>query len=633
MLTPSRQPRAGTLAPTRSSSRSLFHLTILPLLLAGATRVAAGQQPVTTLDTVQVTVSSRTAGTGVRSEEVITREEIDRRPGRTIADILGDALGMEIAGRSPAQADIAMRGSSASQVLVLVDGVRVSDLQSDHYNLDLAVPLGAVERIEIMRGPGSTLYGPDAAGGVVNIVTTGSDGAAADRRAISAWGGSFGTGGAALSAAGSLGAFGVQVGAEHERSDGHRPDTDYSTTQATLGAARPLGSGRLRARAGVGIRSFGAADFYATYPSYERTRTATASLRYELAPHDRVRASITASTRRHSDDYILDRNDPDFYHNRHISWQSDLETVARVALTPAIVAAVGAEASDARLRSERLGDREEERGAIFAEATAGNAGAAQLSAGARIDWSSVNSSFVSPSVGGVVPLAPWVRLRASANRGFRAPTWTERFYRDPANEGDPELRPEEFWGGEVGLSVAPRERWSADIAAFTRYATDLIDWARRADADSTAPWKTTNVARATYRGLELGVQLRELLGASWSLRGSVLGFDSHGATGYVGKYALRPTTRTAGLIVSAPLGRGPIATLDAAYGKHAGEDGHFRIDARISQRWRDVRIMLDLRNIADASYLDAAVKPVAGRSAFVTLEWSGVGSGGAARDE
>jgi iron complex outermembrane receptor protein len=575
------------------------------------------------LDTVRVTVSSRSAGTGVRSEQVITREEIARLPGRTIADILGDALGVEIMGRSPAQADIAMRGSSASQVLVLVDGVRVNDLQTEHANLDLAVPLGDVERIEILRGTGSTLYGPDAAGGVVNIVTTGHDGAAGSRRSLRAWGGSFGTGGASGSIADSIGAFGVQASAEHERSDGHRPDTDYGVTQAALAAARELGSGQLRARAGLGIRSFGAADFYATYPSYEQTRSATASLRYDFAPVDRVRASLTASTRHHSDDYVLVRDDPSLYHNRHRSWQSGLEAVGRIALAPAVVAAVGAEGYDARLRSERLGDREERRGALFAEATVGGAGNAQLDAGARIDWSSVNETFLSPSIGGVVPVGRRARLRASVSRGFRAPTWTERYYVDPANVGDPDLRPEEFWGGEVGVQLTPGERWSADLTGFVRHATDLIDWARPVDADSAAPWRTTNVASAHYRGAELALRLRDWLGAAWSLRGSALTFDSRGATGFTGKYALRPVTRSAGLIVSAPLGRGPTATLDAAYGQRADDDGHFRLDARLAQRWRDLRIVLDVRNITGADYLDASVKPVAGRSAFVTLEWSG----------
>ena len=618
--------------PTRALPSPLLYLTrsaLLALAVSTAfsitTRAAFGQHPVTTLDTVQVTVSSRSAGSGVRSEEVITRADIARRPGRTLADILGDALGVEIIGRSPAQADIAMRGSSASQVLVLVDGVRMNDSQTEHANLDLAVPLDDVERIEILRGTGSTLYGPDAAGGVVNIITAGHDGAAASRHSLRAWGGSFGTGGASGSIADSVGAFGVQASAEHERSDGHRPDTDYGVTQATLAAARQLGSGRLRARAGLGVRSFGAADFYATYPSHEQTRSATASLRYDFAPADRVRASLTASTRRHSDDYVLVRDDPALYHNRHRSWQSGLEAVARIALAPAVVAAVGAEGSDARLRSERLGDRDEERGALFAEATIGSMGRARLDVGARIDWSSVNDRFLSPSIGGVVPIGSWTRLRASVSRGFRAPTWTERYYVDPANVGDPDLRPERFWGGELGVQLAPGERWSADLTTFARRATDLIDWARPAAADSTAPWRTTNVARANYRGAELALRLRDWLGASWSLRGSALDFDSRGAAGFIGKYALRPVTRSAGLIVSAPLGRGPTATFDAAYGERADDDGHFRLDARLAQPWHDLRLVLDVRNITGSDYLDASVKPVAGRSVFVTVEWGGGG--------
>jgi hypothetical protein len=76
-------------------------------------------------------------------------------------------------------------------------------------------------------------------------------------------------------------------------------------------------------------------------------------------------------------------------------------------------------------------------------------------------------------------------------------------------------------------------------------------------------------------------------------------------------------------VVSDPLWRGGIATLDAAYGERADDDGHFRLDARIAQSWRDLRIVLDVRNVTDADYLDASVKPVAGRSAFITLEWSG----------
>lgn len=594
---------------------------------------ATAQLPAPRLDTVHVSVSSR-AGDGLttssRSVAVITRDEIARGPARTVPDLLATMLGVEMTRRSPAQADIAMRGSSSSQVLVLVDGVRATDQLSSHFTLDLDVPLDAIERIEILRGAGSTLYGPDAAGGVVNIVTrraaTGLARAGSAPpialNSVRTGGGSFGTVAAAGSAAASLDSLGVFVSAEHERSDGHRPGTDYRVTQVNGVAERPLRGGQLRLQAGAASRAFGAADFYSTLPSFERTDTKTASLRYALGSSDRHETSIVLSTRDHGDDYILDRNDPARYRNRHRSHQTGVEATTRLAFAPALRAAIGAEAHDARLRSARLGDRHEERGALFLELTRGDASAATLNAGARVDWSSVNGTFVSPAVGASIPLWRHARMRASAGRGFRAPSWLERYYRDPQNEGDPALTPEEFWSGEVGLVTVPSSFWSLDVAAFARRATGLIDWAKPIGAVSNAPWRTMNVAEATYGGVELGVELPALLGTAWSLRGSALSFDTRGASGYIGKYALRPITRTAGARVSTPILGSAFATLEAGYEQRATESGHVRVDARVAQRWHNLQLGVDLLNVSDADFLDAAGRPVARRAAQVTLGWS-----------
>ena len=69
------------------------------------------------------------------------------------------------------QTDFALRGATFGQMLMLVDGVRLNDAQSGHHNGDIPVPLDQVERIEILYGPGSSLFGADAVGGTVNIVT------------------------------------------------------------------------------------------------------------------------------------------------------------------------------------------------------------------------------------------------------------------------------------------------------------------------------------------------------------------------------------------------------------------------------------------------------------------------------
>src|SRR5581483_9319793 len=80
---------------------------------------------------------------------------------------------LDLGERAPngAQSDLSIRSGTSGQTLLLLNGMRLSDPQSSHHNMDLPVPLESIDRIEVMRGSGSTLYGSDAIGGVVNIIT------------------------------------------------------------------------------------------------------------------------------------------------------------------------------------------------------------------------------------------------------------------------------------------------------------------------------------------------------------------------------------------------------------------------------------------------------------------------------
>ncbi|MEO8562074.1 MAG: TonB-dependent receptor [bacterium] len=600
--------------------RPLVRLVAVAMLVALAHPARAQRAPSThALDTVRVT--TRTDGslvTSTRSVEVITREDIEHRASRSLSDLLGFALGVDVLPRSPAQADLGLRGSTFNQVVVLVDGVRVSDVQSGHYALDLAVPTSMIERIEILRGTGSALYGSDAIGGVVNIVT----------RTDSSFGevgtrvGSFG--GASGSAAVGRSAFGspVRVGADVDRSSGHRNGTDYRIANVRGSAERTLGVARLAADAGLGVRQFGAADFYSPYPSFETTRSSTAALRLDAPLGSAVHLSASAHTRRHSDVFTLKREDPAFYQNTHLSWQSGVDGAAELALAPMLTAAAGGELFDARLRSARLGDHDERRQAAFAEATFGRAGGATLNAGLRGDWSSTVDAVASPSVAVAIPLGNVAQLRASSGRGYRAPSWTERYYRDPANIGDSTLLAERFTAHEIGVRLAPLRWMSADVAVYERRARSLIDWARPAGSTATTPWRTMNFASATYRGVEAALLLPSVLGVDWTIRGSGLRFDASAAPGTTGKYALRPITRTLGVSASMRIAADGALTLDALNAQRTGEKDHLVLNAKFEQPVRGVRLSLELLNLANTDYLDGSGKPVAPRSAFVGVKWS-----------
>jgi len=568
----------------------------------------------TALDTVRVTsrASASLAG-ATRSTEVLTRADLARLAGRSLADVIGRALGADVQTRSPAQSDLSLRGSTFNQVVVLVDGVRVSDVQSGHYALDLAVPTAMIERIEILRGTGSALYGSDAVGGVVNIVTRDD----ASLRQLALRGGSFGSASASALAAGDAAGLRLAAGVDGDRSSGHRDGTDYDVTQVRASAERGTPMGRARLDVGQGLRRFGAADFYSPYPSEETTRSTTAALRLTGDDARRMAVSGSLHTRRHSDLFTLRRDDPAFYQNEHLSWESGGDVTARATLSPLATLVAGAELLDARLRSARLGDHAQLRQAAFGELTVGAPSRVVLNAGLRGDRVQGVGDFLSPSIGIALPLAGTAQLRGSVSRGFRAPTWTERYYRDPANVADSSLAVERFWSSEIGVRAAPAGIGFADVALFERQAAELIDWARPAGSPPATPWRTMNFTAARYRGVEASLRAPALGGVDWTLRASGLRLDASAAAGLEGKYALRPLTRTLGATASLPLGDAGALTLDALRARRAGETDHTQVNARLGVPLLGVHASLELVNLTNTSFLDASGKPVAGRSVFV----------------
>jgi vitamin B12 transporter len=146
-------------------------LSLVPCLASAQT----ADQPVTAADSVTVTGHAEDVPfqTLARTVIVMTREEIQRLPAQSIADVIAYAASVDVQSRGPfgVQSDFALRGATFGQTLVLVNGVRLNDSQTGHHNGDIPVPLNQIERIEIVMGPGSSLYGADAFGGTINVIT------------------------------------------------------------------------------------------------------------------------------------------------------------------------------------------------------------------------------------------------------------------------------------------------------------------------------------------------------------------------------------------------------------------------------------------------------------------------------
>ncbi|MDZ7826124.1 MAG: TonB-dependent receptor plug domain-containing protein [Gammaproteobacteria bacterium] len=113
-----------------------------------------------------------------QSVSLIGRDEIRGAAADNVADLLHFVSGVDVRQRGGrgVQADIGIRGTAFEQTLLMVDGVRMRDPQTGHHAMNLPVPMEHLERIEVLKGPGSAAYGPSATGGAINLITRRPDG-------------------------------------------------------------------------------------------------------------------------------------------------------------------------------------------------------------------------------------------------------------------------------------------------------------------------------------------------------------------------------------------------------------------------------------------------------------------------
>src|SRR6187431_1144557 len=132
-------------------------------------------QPLQELNPVTVTASrsaQKISETG-RNITVIEGKLFQQLPVSSIDELLKYVPGIEVQSRGPmgAQSDIVMRGGTFQQVLVLLDGIKLNDPLTGHFSSYFPVAPYEIERIEVLRGPAAAMYGAEAVGGVVNIIT------------------------------------------------------------------------------------------------------------------------------------------------------------------------------------------------------------------------------------------------------------------------------------------------------------------------------------------------------------------------------------------------------------------------------------------------------------------------------
>ena len=380
---------------------------------------------------------------------------------------------LEERGAGGGQADLVLRGGSFEQALVLLNGFRINDSQTAHHDLDLPIPLEAMDSIEVLHGAGSTLHGADALSGVADFLTASPS---ASSLRLRAGGGSFGSNEESLLASLARKRWSSRITASRNFSTGFMADRDYRNEDASA-------ESWISSRLGVSDllfassdRSFGANQFYGAYNSWERTKGWFASGRQQLGS----RTEAAFGYRRHSDEFVLLRSDPSVYENNHIdgSWQTSLRHTIPVATSSVLL--FGLESDGDSIRSSNLGQHARNRGAGYVDLDLKPATRRwNLSVGLREElFSGGLQSAFAPHLAGSLRLTNQLKLRASGGYGFRLPTYTDLYYSDPATMGNSKLKPESAWSGEAGVDWVPSSRLSLSATGFYSRQHDSIDYVR-----------------------------------------------------------------------------------------------------------------------------------------------------------
>lgn len=515
------------------------------LAACAAPRIVAAQESLSAARSTVLVTASREAeplDDVLWSADVLTRPEIEASQALSVQSILAQLPGIEYdnTGGLGKQTSLFVRGMNSDQTLLLVDGVRVGSATTGLPPIEL-IPVDQIERIEVVRGPRSTLYGSDAMGGVIQIFTRGpgQNGFGAD---ASVTGGTYSTFDQALSLRGDIGP--VWVGASGAvlhtagfeacsapREPGQAPMDCFGNPADHDGHLNRSGSFTAGVRLGNGwtaaldsLVTSGHTDYDSAYGGPDSTGFAerVASLRVDgpVAGH----WSVHAMAGRDADDAH------DFLAGADLDRFGTVRNTASLQVDGAVLSALrlvaGADWYGDQVRADQVAD-----GAVvpvpFERSTRDNVGTfielhgstgpiSEL-AGVRYEHDTQFGDHVTEDLGAGWQLSRHYKVTATWGTAFHAPTFNDLYYPTPAGSppfSNPELDPETSRSLELGIDA----HWDALRGSLHAYQTDV----RNLISYLPPNYTPINLDRARIRGLELAGSWHR---GAWTLAGQLTGLD------------------------------------------------------------------------------------------------------------
>ena len=448
------------------------------------------------LDSVEV-IGARSPLAGRQSARpvtVLTRRQIEGAPVQSINDVLKSAAAVDVRQRGAfgVQSDISINGGTFDQVTVLLNGIPLNNPQTGHLNFMFPVAVQDIERIEVLEGAASRVYGVSAFSGAVNIVTRQASGNGAS---IYAKGGSFGTAEAGAGINVKKGPLSGHLSGDYSRSDGGTPNSDFNKANAFYSGHYEKPSYRLDWQAGFSTVNYGANTFYSgQYPDqYEENR------RYLISVSAETKGTVhflpTLYWNRSMDHYQLIRH-TETGENFH---RVDVYGAMLNAFTDWVLGrtSVGAELRNEGILSTSLGKPLQEGQKVNITGHEGRQYGRKdnrtnigyylehtvtldkwtVSAGVLANLNTALDSKYHFYPGIDIAYRPtdhW-KVAFSWNKALRMPTFTDLYYKSPTQEGNVGLKPEETQ--EFSLNTSFRTRgMTATVKGFYRKGTNMIDW-------------------------------------------------------------------------------------------------------------------------------------------------------------
>ncbi|MEO7756705.1 MAG: TonB-dependent vitamin B12 receptor [Dokdonella sp.] len=608
---------------------SRFRQSALAAALLFALAPAHADEAPSDLDTVVVTATrtEQSEANTLSALTVIDRADIERLQPLSLQDILRGTPGLSIAnnGGPGKNTSLFLRGTEAGHVLVLIDGVKIGSATAGLPAIQ-DIPVDQIERIEIVRGPFSSLYGSEAIGGVIQIFTRRAQGTFEPNVSLGA--GSYGEvrGNVGVAGKGEQGWYSAQLA--HENTDGinscrgkpspggagcftDEPDRDgYRNTSLSLQGGYRFNEA-WDADAHV-LRTDGYSEFDGSFTNQADTEQHVAGARLRFRPTDKLALTLNAGQ---SAD--LSENFEDGVYSSTFNTHRDLGSLQGDLGIAGGLLTLGYDWQRDRVDS----DTEYENTRRIDDAVFGQwqqtFGSQSWQASARHDD---NSQFGGKTTGSLLwgwELSSALRLTASAGTAFKAPTFNDLYY---PGFGNAHLRPEHSRSYELGLRGTPGwGKWS--LNAFENQVDDLIAY----DAALFAPG---NVSRARIRGVE-AVAATTL--AQWDVAATVTWLDPRNESDDSNHGNLLARRARDSVRVDADRHFGALSAGASVYAVDKRYDdlgntrelgGYALTDLRVAYALNAAwKVQLSANNVFDRRYETAAFYNQPGRNVLLTASW------------